>query len=411
MWPEPRRGADVADRSVDGASAWRGNRAVQGFRLAALYLLAGVVLAIVVLVLLGWRGVRAPGVLVVNTTVAAAVGGALLLAEQRRWPVPLQLQNAIGVVSLVLISVASYAIGGIEGAVFACSYANVAAITAMYYPLRVVVAVEALTAVLYAIVVVASGGTIVQWALVMGVAGASGFLAGGHSRHVRRLATELHGMEEWRATLMSALAHDLRSPLGTAQSTVDLLLGRDGELDDDQRRQLLGGIRRQLRRANHLTHDLLDHERAQAGQLTVDLQPIDLAAVLGTATRYVTEDVVLDVPAGLEVLADAPRLEQVVVNLVTNAMKYGRPPIQIGARPEDDVVRCWVRDHGPGIAPEAHDDIFGRFGAGGATSDSVGLGLWIVATLVDAHGGEVSYEDARPGARFVWTLRAAPGTS
>ncbi len=210
---------------------------------------------------------------------------------------------------------------------------------------------------------------------------------------------------------MSALAHDLRSPLSTAQSTVDLLITRDEQVERDQRQQLLAAVRRQLRRALHLTHDLLDHERAQSGQLEVQLEPTELAPALQTATNWVTDEVVLDVPDGLTALVDPPRLEQVVVNLVANATKYGRPPIEVGARQHDDTVRCWVRDHGPGIPPDASDDVFGRFINGGSTAQSVGLGLWIVKTLVQAHGGEVSYEDAQPGARFVWTLSAAPGTS
>lgn len=370
-------------------------------------LLAGSALALVLLGLLGWDGVRAPVVLVANTAVAAAVGGLVLLADEHQWSVPIEHQHALGVAGLVLISIASYAIGGVEGAVFACSYANAAAITASYYPLRVVIASGALTGLLYAVVVIATGGTLAQWALVIGVAGASGLLAGNHNRQARRLAIDLRGMEEWRATLMSALAHDLRSPLGTAQSTVDLLLTRDGQIDGDQRQQLLAAIHRQLRRASHLTHDLLDHERAQSGQLEVRPEPTELAPALETATNWVTHEVVMDVPDGLTVLADPPRLEQVVVNLVANATKYGDPPIEVGARRHHDTVRCWVRDHGPGIPSGDRDDVFGRFGNGRSTPESVGLGLWIVETLVHAHGGEVSYEDAQPGARFVWTLPVA----
>lgn len=384
------------------------SRRGHGLRLAGMYIVAGSILAVVVLGLLGWDGVRNPVVLVVNTVVAAATGGLVLLAVERGWRVPLALQHVLGVGSLVLISIASYAIGGVEGAVFACSYANAAAITAMYYPLRVVIASGVLTGLLYAGVVVATGGTLAQWALVIGVAGASGLLAGGHNRQIRRLATDLKGMEAWRATLMAALAHDLRSPLGTAQSTVDLLITRDGELDPAQRQQLLAAIRRQLRRASHLTHDLLDHERAQCGQLEVQPEPTALAPALTTATNWMSDEVVLDVPSELTVLVDPPRLEQIVVNLVGNATKYGDPPIEIGARQHNGVVQCWVRDHGPGIPPGDRADVFGRFSAGRTASDSVGLGLWIVETLVNAHGGEVSYEDAGPGARFVWTLQASP---
>ena len=374
-----------------------------GLWLAAAYLWAGVGLALAVLALVGWDALADPPVLLVNIAVATVAGGLLLLAHLRTWVVPLQAQYAAAVLGLLLVSVTSYAIGGAEGAVFACSYGFAAAITAMYYPRRVVAAMVTLAAGMYAVVVAVGGGTVAQWLLVMGVATVSGLLAGGYHRRVRRLAARLHGLEQWRSMLMSTLAHDLRSPLGASQSTLDLLLQHGDRIDHARQRDLLEGVRRHQARALHLTRDLLDHERVHAGKLTVDLEPVGLAEVVAAAADDVAADIEVSVPTDLVVVADAGRLEQVLVNLLTNATRYGHGPIEVGARREGDRGHCWVRDHGPGLPEARREHLTGRFAAGDADG-SVGLGLWIIDRLLDAQGAELTYEDAGPGARFSWSL-------
>lgn len=377
-----------------------------GLRLAAAYLLAGAALAVLVLALLGWKGLAHPWLLVGDTVAATVIGLLVLEADRSRRRVPLAVQYGTALAGVLLISATSFAIGGTEGAVFACCYGFALAISAMHYPLRDVMALLGLVAAMYAVVVRADGGTLAQWVLVVGVAAASGLLAGRFHRHVRRLTTRLRHLESWRAMLMSSLAHDLRSPLGMADSTLQLLLTRSDELSAAQRDELLGAARRHQQRAIALTQDLLDHERAHAGVLELELRPTRLADEAAAACSHVAADIEIGIHPSLVVAVDPGRLHQIVVNLVSNAAKYGRGPIEVGARREGSVVRCWVRDHGSGLPAAQREALFTRFGAG-ESADSVGLGLWIVDRLVRAHGGEVTYEDAAPGARFTWTLRVA----
>lgn len=377
-----------------------------GLQLAAAYLLAGAGLAVLVVVMLGWDGLARPWLLVGDTVVATIAGLLVWHAHRRDHHVPLLVQNVIAIIGVGLISGTSYAIGGSEGAIFACSYAFALAIVAMHYPLRIVLGLLGVVAVMYAAVVVASDASFAQWALVVMVAAASGVLSGRYHRRTRRLATRLQTMESWRAMLMASLAHDLRSPLGMADSTMQLLESRAGALTEEQRGELLRAARRHQHRALQLTNDLLDHERVHAGTLRLAKQPTPLAAAVREASSHFPVDVRIETPEELVVHADPARLQQVLINLLQNAAKYGAAPIEVGAAEQHGIVTCWVRDHGPGLADDMRDRVFSPFAAGDG-DDAVGLGLWIVEQLVAAHGGSIDYEHASPGARFCWTLEAA----
>jgi signal transduction histidine kinase len=116
--------------------------------------------------------------------------------------------------------------------------------------------------------------------------------------------------------------------------------------------------------------------------------------------------VVIDIDPDLVIRADPDRLEQILINLTTNALAHGSPPVVIRAQATGDLVRIEVRDHGDGVPENRRADLFARFGTTG--TGSVGLGLWIARELARAHGGEVGYQPADPGARFIVTL---PGTA
>ncbi|HYF73337.1 MAG TPA: HAMP domain-containing sensor histidine kinase, partial [Nocardioides sp.] len=129
-------------------------------------------------------------------------------------------------------------------------------------------------------------------------------------------------------------------------------------------------------------------------------------AALGHRVAELTrpEDVVVDVEPGLEVLVDAQRVEQVLYNLVNNALRHGRAPVVISARMLAGTVEIAVEDQGDGVPDGDVQFLFDRFSSADHSPHSVGLGLWIVRTLVAAHGGEVRYEAPRGGARFVVSL-------
>jgi two-component system sensor histidine kinase MtrB len=118
----------------------------------------------------------------------------------------------------------------------------------------------------------------------------------------------------------------------------------------------------------------------------------------------------LDVPDGLAADLDPSILDHIVTNLVTNAFRYGKPPVRVSARAENGSVRVLVEDSGPGVARDLETTLFERFTRAGVARDRVagtGLGLAIVRAYARAHNGDVHYERAEPsGARFVVDLSA-----
>lgn len=211
----------------------------------------------------------------------------------------------------------------------------------------------------------------------------------------------------WRGRLVAMLAHDLRSPLAGVRTGLSTLREHDEHLSADSRRQVIDSGLRQADRMLAMTRDLLDLARSEEGRLVLDRRRVGLAAIVQGAIDLVgaTEDeVTVDVPADLELEADAERLEQVVANLLTNARRHGAPPIEVVGRVADGVVRLSVRDHGPGLPAGLRDRVFEPFATSEDGTLSVGLGTWVIAHLVELHGGEVVYEDAEPGARFVVRL-------
>lgn len=358
----------------------------------------------------GWEDLRGPGYILDGFTgFFAAVSLAILLAHRRGWTLGRPGQYLLVLAATVATAVGTYVAGGPEGVALGVVFALTTAIAVMHFPPVWVMAQRALVVVSYGVVVIAADGSPSQWLLVVGLTGSAGYLAGRHQYRTARLAERLQASEQWRAALMSTLAHDLRSPLTTIQGTVQALEAHHDQLSEEQLRSLLGSLHRQADKATRLTADLLDHERASSGRLELDRRAVQLPEAVDGALGGVPEaDVVLDVPADLHVDVDPDRFEQVLVNLLSNAVRYGTEPIEVSARPgTDGHVRLAVRDHGPGIPQDTRARLFDHFSRGGSHPDSIGLGLWIVDQLTRAHGGTVAYEDAAPGARFVLTVPGA----
>jgi signal transduction histidine kinase len=237
-----------------------------------------------------------------------------------------------------------------------------------------------------------------------------GLFASKLARRTAQLRTtlrELRSEEQWRSGLIDMLAHDLRAPVGGAASTMLLISKRAETLDTEQIRRLADTAARQSGRAVAMAEDLLDLARAREGRLRVHREVISVAdAARRTVTDLAAEDtdVTVDVEPSLQAHVDPQRLGQILTNLVSNAQRHGRPPVSVTAHPEPDHgVAIRVTDSGTGIPPGQQTTLFEPFAAG-ARADSVGLGLWVVATLAAAHGGSVVYEtvDGRPS--FLVTL-------
>ena len=218
----------------------------------------------------------------------------------------------------------------------------------------------------------------------------------------------------WRRALIDMLAHDLRAPMATAASSVELLATRSAELPRDQIAALSDAGRRQIRRALRLLDDLLDLGRARSGALEVQQEPVPLDAfvveTLEELPSRFAADVHLELSAGPAVVAaaDRSRLAQVLWNLLTNAHKHGAPPVVVRLGDGGDgTVELEVSDEGPGVDPAVLDTLYEPFSTGGQDG-STGLGLWIAHLLVGAMGGEITHRRDGGRTRFIVRLPAAP---
>lgn len=243
------------------------------------------------------------------------------------------------------------------------------------------------------------------------VALAAGLIARDLVRQRERLATALahvRRIDTLRSALVSTLAHDVRNPLAAIRGSIRTMMVRSDALDAAATSELLGVANRQAERLERLANELLELARLEQGQLELSVREVWVREAVERALAYAddTRRIEVRVPHDLTVRADAERLEQIVVNLASNQLRYGEPPFVVEGIREDGHVRIVFRDHGTGIPADQERLVFEPF-AIRAGRGSVGLGLAIVRALVDAHGGEVSYRANEPrGACFEITLPA-----
>jgi signal transduction histidine kinase len=196
------------------------------------------------------------------------------------------------------------------------------------------------------------------------------------------------------------LAHDVRSPLSTIVGVLEVLEGDPAT--PQQHRVLLASAQRQSARILRLAIGMLEVERAEHGMLRLDLREVSLHRLATEVAILTDHDAVrVDIDPALRACVDAARVEQVLYNLTTNALRHGAAPVVLGAAVVDGWVELRVRDHGRGVPGAEVDRLFDRFSSADHSPHSVGLGLWIVRLLTEAHGGDVRYENAAPGATFV----------
>ena len=230
--------------------------------------------------------------------------------------------------------------------------------------------------------------------------------------------TRIKQLENTRQEFVANVSHELRTPLSLIKGFVETLI--DGAKDDPAvATRFLQTIDKHADRLTFLIEDLLTISRLESGQIVLNLQPTVLHAVAERVTddlrtRAGDRRVRLEntVPDNLCARADADRLQQVLFNLVDNAIKYGRPEgvVVIGGRQVDaGNAEMWVQDDGPGIPPEAIERVFERFyrvdKARSRDQGGTGLGLAIVKHIVQSHGGEVRVQsELGKGFTFHFTL-------
>jgi signal transduction histidine kinase len=236
------------------------------------------------------------------------------------------------------------------------------------------------------------------------------------SERAAREAAE--GALRLRDEFLSIAAHELRTPLTGLSGQAQLLLRRlerEGPLDPERVLPSLQVITGQAGKLSRLISQLFDITRFESGKLALERQPTDLAvlveqAVSGARAWTDRHTFSLEAPASLEARVDALRLEQVLINLLDNAVKYspaGGAIEVILAQPDGGSVEVAVRDHGLGIPPEKRAQIFERFYQAHADDhrSGLGLGLYISRQIVELHGGEIRAEfPPDGGTRFVIRL-------
>jgi signal transduction histidine kinase len=219
---------------------------------------------------------------------------------------------------------------------------------------------------------------------------------GAHRRARERAAGEMIAM----------VSHEIRSPLTSVKGFTRTLLQRWDRFSDEQRKVMLATIDHDADRVTQLLRDLLEVSRIDAGRVQLQRSRLDLGRlVAGTVERVGRREdaqgreLRLEVADGLpRVLGDEHRLEQVLTNLLDNALREApQGPIEVSVRPvagpdgSPVAVEIDVRDHGPGVAAALAPRVFRKFGRGrGARRSGMGLGLYLSRGLVEAHGGTIS---------------------
>ncbi|WP_437644174.1 AAA family ATPase [Sorangium sp. So ce362] len=227
-----------------------------------------------------------------------------------------------------------------------------------------------------------------------------------------RLFAEAQKAIERRDEFLLVASHELKTPLTSLKMQshlIERLLRRyqRAEIAPERIDAALQVLNRQIARLAHLVNELLDVTRLSAGRLTLVRAPVDLAALTREVVERMSQQLA-DARCGVQLDLDEPvvgrwdpsRVEQVLINLLSNAMKYGAGgPIHVVVRGQPDRATLVVRDHGMGIAEADQARIFERFERAVSVRNfgGLGLGLYIVRWIVTSHGGTIRVESA-PGA-------------
>ncbi|MEU6487139.1 ATP-binding protein [Streptomyces sp. NPDC046887] len=244
---------------------------------------------------------------------------------------------------------------------------------------------------------------------------------------VERVVVTLRGTEARRRTershaeLIATVAHELRSPLTSVKGFTATLLAKWERFTDDQKRLMLQTVDADAGRITRLIAELLDISRIDSGRLEVRRQPVDLAAAVG---RHIQAHLSCGEPPDRfvarvrrplpELWADPDKIDQVLGNLLENAVRHGEGTVTIEVAPADagpggegdqeKGTAVTVSDEGPGIPEESMARVFTRFWRG-SKRGGTGLGLYIVKGIVEAHGGTITVGRAPSGgAQFRFTL-------
>jgi PAS domain S-box-containing protein len=219
-------------------------------------------------------------------------------------------------------------------------------------------------------------------------------------------------LDEEKSDFIATVSHELRTPMAAVYGAAQTLLLREGELAPERARELLEMIATQAARLSQITEEVLLASRLDRGDVPLERERVDLVEVARAATHAVDGRVEVDAPGSVTAAGDADRIQQVLVNLLDNAVKYGGSHVVIRVERGEAVARVAVSDNGPGIPRPEQQLIFEKFYRGdpqlARSPGGTGLGLFISRELVQRMGGRLDVESPPGGgATFVVELPVA----
>ncbi len=237
---------------------------------------------------------------------------------------------------------------------------------------------------------------------------------------VIRDETELESVRRARDSVLANISHEFRTPLAAQLASIELLREGMDTMSAADQKELVLSLERGALRLTRLIDNLLESVRIESGQLGIRHQSVaigelveDADALIGALLKQRRQTLELTIPEDLpRVDGDGPRLTQVLVNLLANASKYAPEDtvVRIGASAGDRAVTVWVEDEGPGMPDIESGSIFERFHRGPDEEPEpggLGLGLWIVKSIVNRHEGSIHAERKDGRTRFVVELPQA----
>jgi signal transduction histidine kinase len=234
-----------------------------------------------------------------------------------------------------------------------------------------------------------------------------------------RDVTAEHKLEEEKTDLIATISHELRTPMAAVYGAAKTLLRDDVDFSPERRLQLLEMIASQATRLSQITDEVLLASRLDRGDLRVDADPIDVAGVVSETVEAFQEQldgstrIEVEIPGNLGAASgDRDRIQQVLVNLLDNAVKYGDSPVTMHAYCTDGVVRICVADSGRGIALADQTRVFEKFYRAdphlARSPGGTGLGLYISRELTRRMGGTLDLSsEPGAGATFIVELSQA----
>ncbi len=237
--------------------------------------------------------------------------------------------------------------------------------------------------------------------------------------------SDLKKLDRMKSEFVSTVSHELRTPLTSIRGSLGLLAGGIAGNLPDEARDLIGIAQKNCERLINLINDILDIEKIESGDLTVELVQVDLMKLVEDAVKqnigYAAERevalIIVERVAAAPVAVDAARIAQVMANLLSNAAKYttARGTVEVGVTPHGAGFRVRVKDCGPGISPAFRARIFQRFSQNDSSDTrrvgGTGLGLAISKSIIERCGGSIGFESTPgEGATFFFDLPAVAAT-